>query len=148
MSIEINLPVMHPVSGFSLGTTCAGIKVEQRKDLVVMSFDASANVAGVFTQNAFCAAPVHVAKEHLHSKQAKQNNQYFVIYHYYVRAVCNLSQIEQNITGMKNCPNCGELIEEQLGECWKCSGNQIEENEMESNKFQIPISKKSNFLKR
>jgi len=77
MSIENNLPMMSPVAGFSLGTTCAGIKVSGRKDLVVMSFDASANVAGVFTQNAFCAAPVHVAKEHLKIKQNSQ--QYFVI---------------------------------------------------------------------
>jgi len=66
---------MHPVTGFKLGTTCAGIKVTDRKDLVVMSFDASANVAGVFTQNAFCAAPVHIAKAHL--KNGK--SQYFVI---------------------------------------------------------------------
>ncbi|MDX2503850.1 MAG: bifunctional glutamate N-acetyltransferase/amino-acid acetyltransferase ArgJ, partial [Gammaproteobacteria bacterium] len=75
MAIEINLPVMHPVSGFRLATTCAGIKVAGRKDLVVMSFDATANVAGVFTQNAFCAAPVHMAKAHL----LKSRVQYFVI---------------------------------------------------------------------
>ena len=79
MSAENNLPIMNPVPGFSLGTTCAGIKMEGRKDLVVMSFDAAANVAGVFTQNAFCAAPVHVAKEHLQHSKAKHSNQYFVI---------------------------------------------------------------------
>ncbi len=79
MSIQIDLPVMHPVAGFSLGTTCAGIKVAGRKDLVVMSFDASASVAGVFTQNAFCAAPVHVAKEHLKAHGHKTGQQYFVV---------------------------------------------------------------------
>ena len=75
MTIKINLPEMHPVSGFKLGTACAGIKVADRKDLVIMSFPDSANVAGVFTQNAFCAAPVHIAKAHLQAGQA----QYFVI---------------------------------------------------------------------
>ena len=75
MTIDDSLPVMHPVSGFKLGTACAGIKIAERKDLVVMSFDASAKVAGVFTQNAFCAAPVHVAKAHLQSGKCR----YFVI---------------------------------------------------------------------
>ncbi len=69
---------MHPVPGFKLGTTCAGIKVADRKDVVVMSFDASANVAGVFTQNAFCAAPVHIAKAHLQQKSSNPV-QHFVI---------------------------------------------------------------------
>ncbi|MCU7833656.1 MAG: bifunctional glutamate N-acetyltransferase/amino-acid acetyltransferase ArgJ [gamma proteobacterium symbiont of Taylorina sp.] len=83
MSIENNLPVMHPVAGFSLGTTCAGIKVAGRKDLVVMSFDSSASLAGVFTQNAFCAAPVHVAKDHLtlqqKKNQQKEGKRFFVV---------------------------------------------------------------------
>jgi len=75
MTITINLPEMHPVSGFKLGTACAGIKLADRKDVVIISFPASANVAGVFTQNAFCAAPVHIAKKHLQEAQV----QYFVI---------------------------------------------------------------------
>ncbi|MCU7937749.1 MAG: bifunctional glutamate N-acetyltransferase/amino-acid acetyltransferase ArgJ [gamma proteobacterium symbiont of Bathyaustriella thionipta] len=75
MSIEINLPEMHPVSGFKLGTACAGIKLAEHKDVVIMSFPATANVAGVFTQNAFCAAPVHIAKTHLQEAQA----QYFIV---------------------------------------------------------------------
>jgi len=58
-------PQMHPISGFKLGTTSAGIKTPGRSDLVVMELQAGATVAGVFTQNAFCAAPVVVAKQHL-----------------------------------------------------------------------------------
>jgi glutamate N-acetyltransferase/amino-acid N-acetyltransferase len=58
-------PQMHPVTGFKLGTTSAGIKTPGRKDLVVMELQPGAAVAGVFTQNAFCAAPVVVAKQHL-----------------------------------------------------------------------------------
>jgi glutamate N-acetyltransferase/amino-acid N-acetyltransferase len=60
-------PQMHPVSGFRLGTASAGIKTPGRKDLVVMEFAETASVAAVFTQNAFCAAPVTVAKQHLQS---------------------------------------------------------------------------------
>src|SRR3989338_10309838 len=54
-----------PVAGVSLGVTEAGIKRENRKDLLVMQLCAGARVAGVFTQNRFCAAPVIVAREHL-----------------------------------------------------------------------------------
>lgn len=59
------LPTMYPVDGFRLGTASAGIKTPGRKDLVVMAVDAGSTVAGLFTQNAFCAAPVTVAKQHL-----------------------------------------------------------------------------------
>ena len=58
-------PQMHPVKGFKLGTTSAGIKTQGRKDLVVMELAQGSVVAGAFTQNAFCAAPVVVAKQHL-----------------------------------------------------------------------------------
>ncbi len=60
-------PPMHRVAGFKLGTTSAGIKTPGRSDLVVMELQPGSTVAGVFTQNAFCAAPVVVAKQHLSS---------------------------------------------------------------------------------
>jgi len=55
----------HPVAGFQLGTTEAGIKTAGRKDLVVMQAQVGSSVAGVFTTNAFCAAPVKLCKRHL-----------------------------------------------------------------------------------
>ncbi|MGI9275938.1 MAG: bifunctional glutamate N-acetyltransferase/amino-acid acetyltransferase ArgJ [Endozoicomonas sp.] len=58
-------PEMHPVKGFRLGTARARIKYPDRRDLVVMNWNQSATVAGVFTRNRFCAAPVHLAKERL-----------------------------------------------------------------------------------
>lgn len=61
------LPTMHPIAGFKLGTASAGIKTPGRKDLVVMALAEGSTVAGLFTQNAFCAAPVTVAKQHLAS---------------------------------------------------------------------------------
>ena len=58
-------PVMSPVKGFRLGTAKAGIKKSDRRDLVVMNWDKGSTVAGVFTLNRFCAAPVHLAKQRL-----------------------------------------------------------------------------------
>lgn len=54
-----------PVSGIALGVAEAGIKRADRKDLLVMQLCEGARVAGVFTTNRFCAAPVIVAREHL-----------------------------------------------------------------------------------
>jgi glutamate N-acetyltransferase/amino-acid N-acetyltransferase len=66
MPVNLNPPVLAlPVAGVSLGFACANIKRENRKDLLVMELCAGAKVAGVFTTNRFCAAPVIVAREHL-----------------------------------------------------------------------------------
>jgi len=54
-----------PVKGVSLGVAEAGIRKAGRKDLLVMRLESGARVAGVFTQNRFCAAPVAVARQHL-----------------------------------------------------------------------------------
>ncbi|BBE49795.1 Arginine biosynthesis bifunctional protein ArgJ [Ferriphaselus amnicola] len=54
-----------PVSGVLLGTAEANIKRPNRKDLLIIRLDDGATVAGVFTTNRFCAAPVTVAKDHL-----------------------------------------------------------------------------------
>jgi glutamate N-acetyltransferase/amino-acid N-acetyltransferase len=54
-----------PISGVEIGTACAGIKQTQRDDLVLMRLAPGTTVAGVFTRNAFCAAPVHVCRRHL-----------------------------------------------------------------------------------
>ncbi|WP_417788312.1 bifunctional glutamate N-acetyltransferase/amino-acid acetyltransferase ArgJ [Stutzerimonas xanthomarina] len=57
------LPTLHPVPGFELGIASAGIKRPGRKDVVVMRCAEGSTVAGVFTLNAFCAAPVILAKQ-------------------------------------------------------------------------------------
>ncbi|MDB5874322.1 MAG: Arginine biosynthesis bifunctional protein ArgJ, partial [Ramlibacter sp.] len=56
---------LHPVPGVRIGVAEAGIRKANRKDLTVVLIDAGASVAGVFTQNRFCAAPVQVCREHL-----------------------------------------------------------------------------------
>ncbi len=53
-----------------MGVAEAGIKRPDRKDLLVMQICNGAQVAGVFTTNRFCAAPVIVAREHLARDQA------------------------------------------------------------------------------
>jgi glutamate N-acetyltransferase/amino-acid N-acetyltransferase len=68
MPVNLSTPVaaqLLPVAGVSLGTAEAGIKRAERKDLLVIKLEEGANVAGVFTTNRFCAAPVTVAREHL-----------------------------------------------------------------------------------
>ncbi|MFJ4142204.1 bifunctional glutamate N-acetyltransferase/amino-acid acetyltransferase ArgJ [Pseudomonas sp. NPDC089734] len=57
------LPTLHPVPGFELGIASAGIKRPGRKDVVVMRCAEGSSVAGVFTLNAFCAAPVILARQ-------------------------------------------------------------------------------------
>ncbi|WP_031433778.1 bifunctional glutamate N-acetyltransferase/amino-acid acetyltransferase ArgJ [Methylomarinum vadi] len=60
-----DFPQMHPVEGIKLGTCNAGIKQVERDDILVIEMVEGGRCAAVFTQNAFCAAPVHVAREHL-----------------------------------------------------------------------------------
>jgi glutamate N-acetyltransferase/amino-acid N-acetyltransferase len=54
-----------PVDGVELGWAEAGILKAGRKDLLVMRIGEGASVAGVFTRNRFCAAPVQVCRAHL-----------------------------------------------------------------------------------
>ena len=68
MSVNLPLPVskdLYPVSGLKLGYAQAGIKKPGRKDVLLILVPEGASVAGVFTKNRFCAAPVQICKEHL-----------------------------------------------------------------------------------
>ena len=56
---------LHAVPGVRLGIAEAGIRKAKRKDLVVLALDAGSQVAGVFTRNRFCAAPVQLSRTHL-----------------------------------------------------------------------------------
>jgi len=64
---QINLSPLAflPVPGIRLGSAAAGIKYDDRDDLVIMELAEGTACAAVFTRNAFCAAPVVVAREHL-----------------------------------------------------------------------------------
>lgn len=68
MAVNSPLPVaadLKPVAGIEIGFAQAGIKKPNRKDVLVMRLAPTATVAGVFTLNRFCAAPVQIAKAHL-----------------------------------------------------------------------------------
>jgi len=53
------------VAGVALGTAMAGVRKANRRDVLVVVLDPGAAVAGVFTSNRFCAAPVQICREHL-----------------------------------------------------------------------------------
>ncbi|NCU64956.1 bifunctional glutamate N-acetyltransferase/amino-acid acetyltransferase ArgJ [Acidovorax sp. 210-6] len=73
MPVHLSAPVpsdLHPVAGLRIGVAEAGVRKAHRKDLTVFLLDEGSAVAGVFTQNRFCAAPVQVCREHLAGGQA------------------------------------------------------------------------------
>ena len=68
MPVNLSTPVaadLHAIPGVRIGVTEAGVRKAQRKDLTVFLLDEGTAVAGVFTQNRFCAAPVQICREHL-----------------------------------------------------------------------------------
>jgi glutamate N-acetyltransferase/amino-acid N-acetyltransferase len=58
---------LFPVAGIRLGLAEAGIRKLDRRDLTLVALDTGCTVAGVFTQNRFCAAPVLLCRSHLES---------------------------------------------------------------------------------
>ncbi|MBC7414368.1 MAG: bifunctional glutamate N-acetyltransferase/amino-acid acetyltransferase ArgJ, partial [Herminiimonas sp.] len=72
MPVNLTLPTaadLKPVSGIELGFAEAGVRKPNRKDVLIMTLAPTATVAGVFTTNRFCAAPVQVCKAHLEGVQ-------------------------------------------------------------------------------
>jgi glutamate N-acetyltransferase / amino-acid N-acetyltransferase len=68
MPVKLNAPLakdLLPVSGVQLGFAQAHIRKPNRKDVLVITLPEGSSVAGVFTLNRFCAAPVTVCKDHL-----------------------------------------------------------------------------------
>ena len=61
MAVNLKAPDpkdLHPVPGVKLGIAMAGVRKANRRDVTVVTLDAGSQVAGVFTRNRFCAAPV------------------------------------------------------------------------------------------
>ena len=56
---------LQAVPGVRIGTAMAGVRKANRRDLVVFLLDEGSEVAGVFTSNRFCAAPVQLCRSHL-----------------------------------------------------------------------------------
>jgi len=73
MPVNLTAPdpaTLLPIAGVRLGIASAGIKKPGKRDLTLIELAPGSQVAGVFTQNRFCAAPVTLCKQHL-----GQNNQ-------------------------------------------------------------------------
>ena len=71
---EGEMPNFPPIEGIQLGVAESGIKTEGRKDLVLIELAQGGTCAGVFTKNAFCAAPVTLCKRHLDKRISPISN--------------------------------------------------------------------------
>ncbi|MGA1273460.1 MAG: bifunctional ornithine acetyltransferase/N-acetylglutamate synthase, partial [Burkholderiaceae bacterium] len=70
--MPVNLPFpkaddLVSIEGLRLAAVSAGIRKADRLDMLLVQFDPSTVMAGVFTQNAFCAAPVVVCRQNLNA---------------------------------------------------------------------------------
>ena len=82
MPVNLSAPnpaTLLPVSGVKLGIAEANVRKPGRKDLLVVQLEDGARVAGVFTQNRFCAAPVVVSRQHLSTLDAHQSIRALVV---------------------------------------------------------------------
>ena len=73
MPVNLLAPAAHslyPIKGVQLGFAKAHIRKPDRKDLLVIKLVEGSRVAGVFTKNRFCAAPVTLCQQFL----AQDNN--------------------------------------------------------------------------
>ncbi|MGB5276466.1 MAG: bifunctional glutamate N-acetyltransferase/amino-acid acetyltransferase ArgJ [Gammaproteobacteria bacterium] len=98
------------VKGVQLAAVVAGIKSDQRADVVLVTFDPNTVCAGVFTRNAFCAAPVVVAKNHL----AQASTRALLIN----SGNANAGTGKQ---GLRNAQQCCALVAEAID----CAQNQV-----------------------
>jgi glutamate N-acetyltransferase/amino-acid N-acetyltransferase len=66
VNLQVTAPeALHAVPGLRIATVMAGVRKANRRDLVLFALDEGSAVAGVFTLNRFCAAPVQVCQQHL-----------------------------------------------------------------------------------
>ena len=112
-TMTVNLPLpqkdqLLPVKGFQMGVAEAAIKKANRKDLLVMTLAPGSQVAGVFTLNRFCAAPVQVCREHLAQAGSKGEIRALVVN----TGNANAGTGEQ---GMKDALRTCEVLAKELG---------------------------------
>lgn len=99
-----------PVAGVRLAAVEAGIRYPDRRDLVLVEIAAGATLAGVFTGNAFCAAPVQVAREHLRSSPANADGRHFFIIN------TGNANAGTGQAGLDATRQCCQALAEQTGE--------------------------------
>jgi glutamate N-acetyltransferase/amino-acid N-acetyltransferase len=104
-----------PVAGIKLAAVAAGIKKNGKDDLVVFTFDETVSCAATFTQNAFCAAPVILARQHLSAGKTSQLSPRALLIN---SGNANAGTGE---TGMQNAAQSCQWLAEEL----QCSAQQI-----------------------
>jgi glutamate N-acetyltransferase/amino-acid N-acetyltransferase len=98
------LPEFYPVSGIRIGIASAGIKKPGRKDIVVFELAPGSRVAGIFTRNQFCAAPVTLSRKHL----AETAPRYLLIN-------TGNANAGTGVKGMQDAIACCEALAEKAG---------------------------------
>ena len=98
-------PHLLPVSGINLAACSAGIYKKKRSDLAIIAADPGTRIAALFTRNAFCAAPVILAKEHL---KKCEDPLYLLINAGNANAGMGKAGYED---GLKTCKYLAELVE-------------------------------------
>jgi len=109
-TLSSELPLIHPVAGIKIGTTCAQIKQTERDDFVIFALAPQSTTAAVFTRNAFCAAPVTLARHHLASTPPR----YLIVN----SGNANAGTGQQ---GLQDALQCCEMVAQQSG----CSINEV-----------------------
>lgn len=106
MPVNLSVPTsLNPVKGVRLGSIEANLRYKNRDDLTLIELAEGSSVAGVFTQNAFCAAPVVVCREHLGETEGIR---YLVIN----AGNANAATGEEGLTSARMI--CAEIAEETM----------------------------------
>ncbi len=112
MAVNLEPPSdLLPIAGVRLGTAMAGIRKQGRLDLCLIELAEGSRVSGVFTRNAFCAAPVIVARRHLNESKATRA---FLVN-------TGSANAGTGVPGIENAEYCCALVAEQLG----CATEQV-----------------------
>jgi glutamate N-acetyltransferase / amino-acid N-acetyltransferase len=90
---------LYPVDGIRLSAIAAGIKKPDHLDVVLFEICEGASIAGAYTQNAFCAAPVTVSKQHSEAAQPR----YFLVN-------TGNANAGTGVAGVKDALDCCEAV--------------------------------------
>ena len=111
MSVGLAQPRnIQPVAGIRVGAVDAGIRKSSGEDLAIFEISSDSTIAGVFTTNKARAAPVEVALDHLHQKNAGQRGK--------VRAmVVNSGNANAGLgqAGIDDCRQICQKVADELG---------------------------------
>jgi glutamate N-acetyltransferase/amino-acid N-acetyltransferase len=107
MAVNLQAPeTLLPIAGVRLASVDAGIRYKNRNDLLLIELESGSHTAAVFTRNAFCAAPVHVCRDHLQHSSPR-----------YLLVNAGNANAGTGEPGMQAARDCCEQLAELAG-CW------------------------------